>query len=139
MLRFFIIGSVGYPLLELLYRRRTHPAMALAGGLSLCALRAIHLRSSKRPLWQAAIGGGLCITGIEYVIGRALNRRHQIWDYRAMPCQYRGQVCLPFFAVWCGLSAAALGVMRRLEPNGSITLSPGYQRYGRWPCRPRRG
>lgn len=112
MLLSFLIGGAGYPLLELLYRRRTHPAMALAGGLSLCALQSLHRRFSRRPLWQTALLGGLCVTGIEYAIGRAFNRQHQIWDYRNQPCQYRGQICLPFFAVWCGLSAVVLGAMR---------------------------
>ena len=115
MLFSFLLGGAGYPLLERLYRRRTHPAMALAGGLSLCALRAVHLRGRGRPLWQKALLGGLCVTGIEYAVGRAFNRKHQIWDYRSLPCQYRGQVCLPFSAVWCGLSAAVLAIMRRAE------------------------
>ena len=108
----FLAGGLGYPLLELLYRRRTHPAMALAGCMSLCALRWQHRHTQKRPLRQWAVLGGLCITGIEYGLGLLFNRRHRIWDYRAMPCQYRGQVCLPFSAVWCALSAAVLGLMR---------------------------
>jgi len=35
-------------------------------------------------------------------------RQHQIWDYRRMPLQWRGQVCLPYTALWCLLSAAVL-------------------------------
>lgn len=111
MLLYFLIGGTAYPLLELLYRRRTHPAMALAGGLGLCALEAIHRNRKTRPLWQNAVLGGVCITGIEYAMGLVFNRKRQIWDYRAMPFQYRGQVCLPFFALWCGLSAVVLGLM----------------------------
>ena len=37
----FWIGALGYPLIELAWRRRTHPAMALAGGLSAVTLKAI--------------------------------------------------------------------------------------------------
>lgn len=111
MLKAFLIGGAGYPLLELVYRRRTHPAMALAGGLSLCALRVLHQRGQAMSLLPRALLGGACITGIEYVLGCAFNRRHQIWDYRAMPCQYRGQICLPFFTLWCGLSAMVLAWM----------------------------
>ena len=111
MIYSFILGGVGYPLLELIYRRRTHPAMALAGGLALCGLRVIHRREKGRPLWRRALLGGALITGVEYAIGRCLNRRYQIWDYRGSLMNIRGQVCLPFFLVWCGLSAAALWVM----------------------------
>ena len=39
MLKPFLLGSVCYPLLELLTRGRTHPSMALAGGLSAAAFR----------------------------------------------------------------------------------------------------
>ena len=33
-MRSFLIGAVGYPLLELAWRGHTHPSMALAGGMS---------------------------------------------------------------------------------------------------------
>ena len=65
-----------------------------------------------RPLWQLALLGGLGITGIEYVIGRIFNRRYRVWDYRRMPMNVQGQICLPYTLAWCALSAAALGIMR---------------------------
>ncbi|MDD3336058.1 MAG: hypothetical protein PHI98_11150 [Eubacteriales bacterium] len=115
MRRCFLIGSIGYPILELLYRRRTHPAMALAGGVSLCGLRLIDRATKKRPLWQGALLGGAWITAVEYSFGIVLNQRYQIWDYRKTPFQHKGQVCLPFSLAWCGLSAGALLCMRELR------------------------
>jgi len=106
----FWIGAVGYPLLELAYRRRTHPSMALAGGLATMALGRIS--KTDRPLWQQSLLGGLVITGIEYGIGLIFNRRYRVWDYRRTPFNVKGQICLPFTALWCGLSAAMLGLMR---------------------------
>ena len=35
MLKTFLVGAVGYPALEMLWRRRTHPSMALAGGAGM--------------------------------------------------------------------------------------------------------
>ena len=107
MLAAFLAGAAAYPMVELAWRGRTHPAMALAGGVSLSMLRG---------LWQQALLGGLMITGMEYAFGLAFNRRHQIWDYRRMPANLRGQICLPFTLAWCGLSALALGGMRMLKP-----------------------
>lgn len=115
MLTSFLIGSAGYPLLELIYRRRTHPAMALAGGLSLCALTALYRMNKRRPLWRTALMGGTAVTGVEYIIGRRWNRRFQIWDYRRTPYNFRGQICLPFFLVWCGLSGLTVQVMRHFR------------------------
>lgn len=109
----FWIGALGYPLIELAWRRRTHPAMALAGGLSVMTLRAIAKRLHRQPLWQQALMGGLAITGIEYGIGRIWNRRYRIWDYRRMPLNVQGQICLPFTAAWCALSAGMLALMKR--------------------------
>lgn len=107
----FLLGAVGYPLIELAYRRRTHPTMALAGGISAVILRRIS--KTDRPLWQQALLGGLMITGIEYAIGRVFNRRHHIWDYRHMPLNVQGQICLPFTLAWCGLSAAAIRLFKQ--------------------------
>lgn len=106
----FWMGAIGYPLIELAYRRRTHPAMALAGGLAALGLRQIS--KTDRPLWQQALLGGLMITGVEYAIGRIFNRRYQIWDYRKTPLNVQGQICLPFTLAWCALSAAVLSVFR---------------------------
>ncbi len=112
MLSTFLFGSAGYPLIELLWRGRTHPAMALAGGVSLCGLKKLHKRSKNRPLWQASLLGGLMITGIEYLIGSRWNRRYRIWDYRRQPLQFRGQICLGYSLAWCALSAVVLSLFR---------------------------
>ena len=115
MLAAFLAGAAAYPMLELAWRGRTHPAMALAGGVSLAVLRGVSRMQKGRPLWQQALLGGLMITGVEYAFGLIFNRRPQIWDYRRMPANLRGQICLPFTLAWCGLSALALGSMRMLR------------------------
>ena len=116
MLAAFLAGAAAYPMVELAWRGRTHPAMALAGGVSLSMLRGLSRVQKSRPLWQQALLGGRMITGMEYAFGLAFNRRQQIWDYRRMPANLRGQICLPFTLAWCGLSALAMGGMRMLKP-----------------------
>lgn len=106
----FLLGAIGYPIIELCWRRRTHPSMALAGGLAATGLG--HIRQTGRPLWQQALLGGLWITGVEYTVGLIFNRRYQVWDYRRTPLNVRGQICVPYTAAWCVLSAAVLGVSR---------------------------
>ena len=95
----FLIGAVGYPLLELLFRRRTHPSMALAGGLSAAAFHRISRTGAC--LAVKALAGGAVVTVIEGLCGLVFNRRHRIWDYRRMPLSWRGQVCLPYTLLWC--------------------------------------
>ena len=105
-MKFFLIGAVGYPLLELAWRGRTHPSMALAGGLSTSLIHRIG-RTDLHPVNKVLLCGA-GITVIEAACGLIWNRRHQVWDYRHMPLNWRGQVCLPFALAWCGLSAAYL-------------------------------
>ena len=106
MMRTFLIGAAGYPLLELIYRQRTHYSMAIAGGLSLLLIR--HT-AKRRCSWVVRIllcGAG--ITAIEYLCGMLWNRNYKVWDYRNQPMNLRGQICLRFTSIWCLLSAVAL-------------------------------
>ena len=111
----FLTGSLLYPMIEIGWRGRTHPAMALAGGVSLSMLHALERMQKNRPLWRQALLGGLCITGVEYAFGLLFNRKYQIWDYRRAPMNVRGQICAPYTLAWCGLSALALWGMRGLR------------------------
>ena len=105
----FLLGAAGYPALELLTRGRTHYSMAIAGGLSLMLIRRV--QRMRRSLSVRALLCGAGITAIEYACGRIWNRNWRVWDYRRMPLNHRGQVCLPYTALWCLLSASALTVM----------------------------
>ena len=106
----FWMGAIMYPMIEMAWRGRTHPAMALAGGLAGTALGKIS--KTNRPLACQALLGALAITGIEYAVGKCWNRDYRIWDYRRMPLNVQGQVCLPYTLAWCALSAAAIPVLR---------------------------
>ena len=112
----FLLGCLGYPLLELAYRGRTHWTMSVVGGCSLSLLRCVQKRYAKRPLWERALRGGLIITGLEYVVGRILNRDYRIWDYRHMPLSLHGQICLPYTLCWCALSGAILALYSTQSP-----------------------
>lgn len=111
--RDMMVGGIGYPLLEILYRGRSHWTMAVAGGLGMALLRRTGATQRHRPLWQQALLGGLLITGVEYAVGRGFNRGYHIWDYRRMPLNLHGQICLAYTLGWCALSAAVLALMRR--------------------------
>lgn len=106
MMKCFLIGAVGYPLLELAWRGRTHPSMAMAGGLSTLLMHRVGKAPLSLPTKALLCAAG--ITGIEAGCGVIWNRRHQVWDYRRVPLNWRGQVCLPYSLIWCGLAAAYL-------------------------------
>ncbi len=111
---FFCIGALGYPCLELLWRKRTHPSMALAGGMSLCALKKIQSTFTQKPLWlRCAIGAG-AITGIELLTGLIFNRHYQVWDYRKCKCQFKGHICAQYTGIWFLLCGALFPLIKKL-------------------------
>ena len=105
----FLLGAIGYPALELLYRRRTHYSMAIAGGCSLVAIRWIQRLPAK--ILPRALLCSLSVTTIEYLCGLIWNLKFQVWDYRNVPLNWKGQICLPFSFVWFCLSAALLLIL----------------------------
>lgn len=108
----FTAGFAGYPLLELLWRGRTHWSMALAGGLAGVLLYPICTRRHARLVCckTAAV-----ITAIELVFGIIFNviLRKNVWDYSHKRWNLWGQICLPYCMLWF-----LLGIPIRLLCSG---------------------
>ena len=111
VLKIFMIGSAAYPLIEILWRGRTHPTMALAGGLGLWGID--WLASKPLPLWIKCSLSAAILTGIEGVLGLTFNRKYQIWDYRKIPGNWRGQICAAYSLLWGLLSLPALLLLQK--------------------------
>ena len=112
----FCLGGGGYVALELLWRRRSHGSMFLLGGLCFLALG----KMKPLPMPLRAVAGAGVITGLELITGLAVNRDHRIWDYRTVPLNYRGQICLPYALLWVPLSLAGFFLYDRAE--GALTF-----------------
>lgn len=110
MKKLFLVGFVGYPLLEMAYRGRTHYSMALAGGLATTLIGRVSRMRGGLPAKACLCGLG--ITAIEGACGLIWNRRHQVWDYRRQPLNWRGQVCAGYTTLWCLLSVGMLAVLQ---------------------------
>ena len=109
----FIVGGLGYNLIELVWRGRTHLSMFAVGGLCFEMMGAIHTRSRGGLLTRC----GLCalgITAIELVSGCIVNRwlHWGVWDYSKMRYNLLGQICLRYSLFWLVLSALACPLYR---------------------------
>lgn len=113
MKHMFLLGAAGYPILELIYRGRTHYSMVVAGGLSSVLIGKV--RRTRLNLLTRSLLCGAGITAIEYACGLIWNRQYGVWDYRNAPLNYQGQICLPYTLLWCTLSAGMMLLMDRLE------------------------
>lgn len=111
-------GGVGYGLLELIWRGRTHWSMLLAGGLCFAVLGLLNLSLAGRMrFWTLAVMGAVSITAVEFGFGVVFNLCLQmdVWDYSHLPVNLYGQVCLPFTALWVIVSALGLRLDRFLR------------------------
>ena len=104
----FLLGSILYPALELLWRGYTCPLMMVVGGLGFLLISGLNRRHTG-SLFGLSLLGGTGITALEFCSGLCLNRwlGLKIWDYSDLPLNLLGQVCLPFWGLWCLLAAGA--------------------------------
>ena len=100
-------GGLGYVALELLWRRRSHFSMFLAGGTCLLLIGHLEEENPKLPLPSRVLTGAGIITAVELITGLLFNRSYKVWDYRNVPCNFLGQICLPFCLIWIPISALA--------------------------------
>lgn len=109
----FCLGGSIYAMIELLYRGRTHGSMFVLGGL--CFLMLGRLR--RLPLsWPAlTVLGTLGVTAAELVTGLLVNRDYGVWDYRQLPFNFLGQICLQFSLLWMPLAFLGAQIYRGVE------------------------
>ena len=112
----FCVGGASYVGLEMLWRGRSHVSMFLAGGT--CFLLLGQLNRTKLPLPVRALAGAGVITTVELLAGFMANKGYQVWDYRQMPMNYRGQICLPYSLLWVPVTRMAMGMGKLLEKGG---------------------
>lgn len=124
----FGTGAFGYGLIEFIWRGETHPAMLAAGGMCLLSLGSINRKMRGQPLLYRSIAGSAVITAIELAFGAVFNLGlgMQIWDYSAIPFNFKGQICLLFSVIWAILSIGGFlleALMRRRLQNRHGILS----------------
>ena len=109
----FGIGGAAYVGLELLWRGHSHISMFFAGGV--CFLLLGKISRTSLPFWLQGILGSASITSVELLTGLLANREYSVWDYRHLPFNFYGQICLPFSLLWIPLSLGAILLYRQLD------------------------
>lgn len=107
----FVIGGLIYNLIEIIYRGNTHWTMFIVGGLCfLCVGWINKFLPWDLALWKQMLIGGTVITAIEFLSGCIINilLGWNVWDYSHVPLNILGQICLPFFFAWVGLSLVGI-------------------------------
>ena len=106
----FLLGGGSYVALELLWRGRSHVSMFLAGGLCFLLLGKLGKLRARLPLWLRCLLGAGIVTVVELGVGLLANRDYSVWDYRQMPYNFRGQICLVYSLLWIPVSLLGMGL-----------------------------
>ena len=98
----FSIGGIGYAMLEILWRRKTHWTMAVTGGACFLSLFKLYKRCPNMKLILKCISGSLIITSLEFICGCIVNLKYKlnVWDYSNCRHNLKGQICLLYSTLW---------------------------------------
>lgn len=98
----FMIGSLGYSLIEILWRGFTHWTMVLTGGLCFTLLYHLNNKLKRKPLIRKCILGAGLITLVEFMVGCIVNLwlKWNVWDYSRCRFNLCGQICLLYSSLW---------------------------------------
>ena len=80
-------------------------------------LGTLHRKLRWMPLpFQLLLSAGI-VTALELLTGLLVNRNYTVWDYRGMPYDYLGQICLNYSLLWIPVSFLAILLYRWMEPK----------------------
>ena len=109
----FYLGGTAYMFLEFCWRGRSDGSMFLLGGTCFLLVGGKVAAWTRLPLALRLVAGAAVITALELLTGLLVNRNYTVWDYRAMPLQYKGHICLPYSLLWIPVSLAAMHLYDR--------------------------
>ena len=90
--------------------------MFVLGGLCFLLIGSLGRTEPKLPAPARTLLAAVVVTALELGCGLLVNRQYQVWDYRHLPMNFHGQICLPFFLLWIPICYVAELVYDRLEP-----------------------
>ena len=98
--------------LEFLWRGRSHGSMFILGGLCFLFIGKLSSWLANLPLAVQLLLFSAMITFLELLTGLAVNGSYGVWDYRSVPYNFLGQICLPFTLLWIPVSFGARELYR---------------------------
>ena len=111
----FLLGGTGYVGLEYLWRGRSHISMFVAGGICFLLLGRLTETKPRLPWAVRCLLGAGIITVVELAAGLIANRDYRVWDYRQLPMNFQGQVCLVYSLLWIPVSFGAMLLYRLIR------------------------
>lgn len=111
----FYLGGGVYMTLEFLWRGRSHYSMFLLGGLCFLLMGKLSMLLRKVSLSLQLLASSAMITSLELITGLLVNRDYSVWDYRNVPFNFLGHICLPFSLLWIPISLLGMLLYDRAD------------------------
>lgn len=113
----FVFGAVGYTIVELLWRGRTHWTMALAGGTCFVLIYFMNSQIETSSFVLKCFIACAMITAVEFIFGCIVNLAlgWGVWDYSGVPFNLLGQVCLYYTLLWFLLSIPLVKICETID------------------------
>jgi uncharacterized membrane protein len=113
----FLIGGIGYGLLEIGFRGFTHWSMIITGGSALVSLYLINYTFPNISIISKAIAGCIVITTLEFTVGLIVNKLYSfgVWDYTNSFANIMGIISLKFSLCWFVISFFMIAVFITLR------------------------
>ena len=98
----YMIGSVGYCAIELLWRGYSHWTMTVTGGVRFMIIYLTNRMMRSYSVFKKCLVCAVDVTAIELMVGCIVNvlLGWNVWDYSDQPFSFMGQICPGFFALW---------------------------------------
>ena len=98
----FLFGGVGYGLIEVIWRGRTHPSMVLTGGVCFSLIYGMNKWLHRHSLIVRCAASATAITAVEFSVGIVVNRllKLGVWDYSKQKFNLLGQICPLYTFFW---------------------------------------
>lgn len=108
----FIVGGIGYGIMEISFRGYTHWSMIITGGSAFLCLYIISESLTNTHILVKALLGAVIITTLEFTVGLIVNIvfNMNVWDYTNTPTNLLGIISLPFSICWYVISYVVLGI-----------------------------
>lgn len=110
-LSLFLIGSILYYNLEILWRGYSHCSMFILGGICFVLIGLINEYFSwEMKLWKQQLIATIIITTLEFITGYIVNIKldWNVWNYENLRFNLLGQISLQYSILWFFLSAVAI-------------------------------
>ena len=91
----FLVGAIGYSMIEIFWRGYTHWTMSITGGVGFLLLYLTDQYMQGRNLFLQATAGALVLTSVELIAGCILDLVFHlgVWGYSNRPGNLAGEIC----------------------------------------------